>query len=66
MSEASPVITANPIFGVAKVGSVGLPMPNTKVAIVSLDTDENGKYRFLGVGRRRRTGPGRPAGDEGY
>jgi long-chain acyl-CoA synthetase len=50
MSEASPVITANPIFGVAKVGSVGLPMPNTEVAIVSLDTDENGKYKFLGIG----------------
>jgi long-chain acyl-CoA synthetase len=37
LSETSPVVCANPITGVNKAGSIGLPMPGTVVEIRSLD-----------------------------
>lgn len=37
LTEASPVITCNPINGGEKLGSIGLPLPNTEVSIF----DEN-------------------------
>jgi long-chain acyl-CoA synthetase len=37
LSETSPVVACNPLHGVNKPGSVGLPMPATVVDIVSLD-----------------------------
>ena len=45
LTEASPVTHANPLFGLRKVGSIGIPMPNTDAKIVDLITDEN-----LGIG----------------
>ncbi len=36
LSETSPVVTSNPYGAVAKVGSVGLPVPDTDVKIVDL------------------------------
>ncbi|MFN3980921.1 MAG: AMP-binding protein, partial [Caldilinea sp.] len=50
MSECSPVATANPILGKVKFGSIGLPIPSTEAAIVSLEPDESGHYKFLAVG----------------
>lgn len=38
LSEASPVTHANPIFGRGKVGSIGLPLPNTEARVVDLRT----------------------------
>jgi long-chain acyl-CoA synthetase len=38
LSEASPVTHANPIFGNDKVGSIGIPLPNTEAKIVDLRT----------------------------
>lgn len=38
LSEASPVTHANPIWGQAKAGSIGLPLPNTEAQIVDLRT----------------------------
>lgn len=38
MTEASPVISVNPIDGSGKIGSIGLPVPSTDVRIV----DDNG------------------------
>jgi len=35
LSEASPVVTCNPLGGVIKAGSVGLPMPGTQIEIRS-------------------------------
>ena len=29
LSEASPVVTCNPLVGAAKPGSIGLPLPGT-------------------------------------
>jgi|HubBroStandDraft_1064217.scaffolds.fasta_scaffold00108_28 long-chain acyl-CoA synthetase len=37
LSETSPVVSANPIVGPNKPGSIGLPMPGTSVEIRSLD-----------------------------
>ena len=36
LSEASPVTHANPIHGRNKMGSIGLPLPNTEARIVDL------------------------------
>jgi len=46
LSEATPVTHANPIFGDNRVGTIGLPWPDTEVKIVDVDTGE----KVLGVG----------------
>ncbi|HUT16199.1 MAG TPA: long-chain fatty acid--CoA ligase, partial [Anaerolineae bacterium] len=38
LSEASPVTHANPIFGDNRVGTIGLPWPDTEAKIVDLET----------------------------
>jgi long-chain acyl-CoA synthetase len=40
LSETSPVVTTNPYGAVTKVGSVGLPLPDTDVKIVDLNDGE--------------------------
>ncbi len=40
LSEASPVVSVNPLKGVRKAGSVGLPLPGVSVRIVSDDGTE--------------------------
>ncbi len=50
LTESSPVTHSNPIYGLYKVGSIGLPFPDVDARIVSLDPDENGHYQPLGVG----------------
>jgi long-chain acyl-CoA synthetase len=41
LTEASPVTHANPLVGERKVGSIGLPIPNTDAKIVDLVTGES-------------------------
>ena len=36
LTEASPVTHANPLYGVRKPGSIGIPLPNTDAKIVDL------------------------------
>jgi long-chain acyl-CoA synthetase len=63
-SEAGPVLTFNPLDGVRKVGSVGVPVPETEVEIVDL---EEGKT-VLGTGEKgeiRARGPQIMAGYRG-
>ncbi len=38
LSEASPVTHANPISGERRVGTIGLPLPNTDQKVVDLET----------------------------
>ena len=38
MTECSPVATANPLFGLRKPGSIGIPVPDTDAKIVDLET----------------------------
>ncbi|MCD6554820.1 MAG: long-chain fatty acid--CoA ligase [Anaerolineae bacterium] len=40
LSEASPVTHANPIQGENRVGTIGLPWPDTEAVIMDLDTGE--------------------------
>jgi long-chain acyl-CoA synthetase len=40
LSEASPVTHCNPIYGLNKPGSIGLPFPDTEAKIVDLETGE--------------------------
>ncbi|QQG35536.1 MAG: long-chain fatty acid--CoA ligase [Micavibrio aeruginosavorus] len=37
LTEASPVVTCNPIAGKIKVGSIGMPIPGTLVEIISIE-----------------------------
>ncbi len=41
LTEASPVTHANPLYGVRKVGSIGVPIPNTQAKIVDIITGED-------------------------
>lgn len=41
LTEASPVTHANPLYGVRKVGSIGVPLPNTDAKIIDLVTSED-------------------------
>lgn len=50
LTESSPLACANPILGHRKAGSIGVPIPNTRLAIVSLEPDGDGNYEMLGVG----------------
>ena len=45
-SEASPVTHANPVFGANRIGTIGLPWPDTEVKIV--DAEEG--RQVMGVG----------------
>ncbi|MGC4083960.1 MAG: AMP-binding protein [Vicinamibacterales bacterium] len=38
LSEASPVTHSTPLFGIRKQGTVGLPMPDTDIAVVDIET----------------------------
>ncbi len=50
LTETSPVTHSNPIYGLSKAGSIGLPFPDVEARIVSLDPDETGRFQTLGVG----------------
>ncbi len=38
MTEASPILTMNPFYGKKKIGSVGLPVQNTMVKLVDIES----------------------------
>lgn len=38
MTECSPLITANPVRGKKKIGTVGLPLPDTIIQVLDLET----------------------------
>jgi acyl-CoA synthetase (AMP-forming)/AMP-acid ligase II len=40
MTETSPILTMNPFKGTKKIGTVGLPMPDTNIRLVDVDTGE--------------------------
>jgi long-chain acyl-CoA synthetase len=46
LSEASPVTHTNPVFGDSRLGTIGLPYPDTEVKIVDSESGE----KVLGVG----------------
>ena len=53
LSETSPVVTKNPLHGVRKAGSIGLPLPNVEVSVqdeggLMLGTNEVGEICVRG------------------
>jgi len=46
LSEASPVTHGNPAYGECRIGTIGLPWPDTEVKIVDVDTG----VQVVGVG----------------
>lgn len=40
LTESSPIVCVNPFSGLRKIGSIGLPIPNTECRIVDLDKGE--------------------------
>ncbi len=40
MTETSPVTHANPMYGARKIGTIGLPVPDTDARIVDLETGD--------------------------
>lgn len=40
LTEASPIVSVNPLRGKSKAGSIGQPVPDTDCAIVNLDTGD--------------------------
>jgi long-chain acyl-CoA synthetase len=54
MTEASPVVTTNPLDGTGKLGTIGLPIPSTDVRVV----DDSGSVQGPGgVGEIQVKGP---------
>jgi long-chain acyl-CoA synthetase len=45
LSEASPVVTKNPLDGTRKAGSIGLPIPNVEVSIQDDEGRELGPHQ---------------------
>jgi long-chain acyl-CoA synthetase len=41
LSEATPVVSANPIFGENRIGTIGIPWPDTECKIVDIETGKN-------------------------
>ncbi len=40
MTETSPILTGNPYYGKKKIGTVGLPVPDTEIRLVDVETGE--------------------------
>jgi len=40
MTETSPVLTMNPFYGKKKIGTVGLPLPDTELRLIDVETGE--------------------------
>lgn len=40
MTETSPILTMNPYYGLKKIGTVGLPVPDTEIRLVDIETGE--------------------------
>ncbi len=50
LTETSPLAVGNPIYGDARVGSIGLPFPSTNCAICTLEPDADGNFARLPQG----------------
>ncbi len=51
LTEASPVTHANPVYGMRKSGSIGVPFPDVEARLVSLEPDEDGKFVDVAKGQ---------------
>lgn len=51
LTEAAPVTHCNPIYGLRKAGSIGIPFPDVEAKLVSLEPNEEGKFEEVPVGQ---------------
>lgn len=61
LTEASPVTHCNPVFGERRIGTIGLPLPNTDAAIINTET-----WDFLPEGERGEIAVRGPQVMQGY
>ena len=50
LTEAAPVTHANPVYGLRKAGSIGIPLPDVEARLVSLEPGPDGKPLDVAVG----------------
>lgn len=50
LTEAAPVTHCNPVYGLRKSGSIGIPLPDVEARIVALEPDANGQVEDLPMG----------------
>ena len=50
LTEAAPVTHANPVYGMRKAGSIGIPIPDVNSEIVASEPDGHGNYPRMAVG----------------
>ncbi|GBD93455.1 long-chain-fatty-acid--CoA ligase [bacterium BMS3Abin05] len=55
LTESSPVLTANPVYGLRKAGSIGIPMSDTEVSI--RDSDSHKELPLGEIGELAAKGP---------
>lgn len=48
LTECSPLTNVNPLYGIRKAGSIGIPVPDTLVKIVDMETGEEAPVGELG------------------
>jgi long-chain acyl-CoA synthetase len=51
LTEAAPVTHANPVYGLRKAGSIGVPLPDVEARLVSLDPGPDGVPLDVAVGQ---------------
>ena len=50
LTEAAPVTHCNPVYGLRKAGSIGVPLPDVEARLVSLEPDADGKFQDVAPG----------------
>ncbi len=51
LTEAAPVTHCNPIYGLRKAGSIGIPFPDVEAKIVTLEPGPDGKRGDMPIGQ---------------
>ncbi|HSN76685.1 MAG TPA: long-chain fatty acid--CoA ligase [Anaerolineae bacterium] len=51
LTEAAPVTHANPVYGLRKAGSIGVPLPDVEAKLVSLEPGPDGRPADVPVGQ---------------
>lgn len=51
LTEAAPVTHCNPVYGLRKSGSIGIPLPDVEARLVSLEPDADGNVVDVPVGK---------------
>ncbi len=52
LTEAAPVTHCNPVYGLRKAGSIGVPLSDVEARLVSLEPDEEGNFLDVAPGER--------------